>query len=259
MAIQTLFQSVGGSSFPLREATVSDSLAPLDHVRERLLALFKSAINYELGEVWRKVTSTLPADSPYLETFPVHHALALRPSKQLLQQLKIGFPLMCLHSDGEVQIEQYLMDSFRERRRWALHYILGPGDVEVERKLTDVTTAIRRVIALVIRQRGHSSYESGALQFFPEVTAEDGTKYPGTGALQSIEIVGQSPVGQAVFGDDDSTTYWATTYTLETTETAVDLEEGFADLVGIDVDLGLADSENTLPSFAQGSSDVPVE
>jgi len=242
-------QSIGALSFPIVADDFTDSLAPLDPTRDRLLSLFQTAINAELGEVWRKIVdSSLDPGSKFSGTSPANDVLPLRPSLATMQVRKSSFPLLALHRDGEVEYEEYLMnDGLRMKQSWMLHYIIGPGDVEVERKLSDVVQGVSAVIALVIRQRGHRSYDGGALQFFP-----------GVGTLSHVKLVKRSPLGQAVFSEDPSVVYWAVQFTIETTEIAADNEDAYSPVDGIDISMGLTDETGTIPEFIQGTTDAIV-
>lgn len=245
-AIPELYEGVGGVSFPLREAGYSDSFAPLDGARDRLLGLFTSAINAELGPVWRNVTDNgLAPGHRLIGTQPVEDSIPMAPTLALMQARKSKFPLLALHREGDAEFEEHTMDSFRVKQQWSLHYILGPGDVEFERKFLDFPMAIRSLLALVIRQRGHASYDGGALQFFP-----------GTGSLSSVRLVKHSTTGRAVFSEDPSATYWAMLFTLETTEIMTQDEAAYPELSGFDATLNLADGQEVLPEFASGSVDI---
>lgn len=249
MSIPELNQSLGAMSFPINAENFTDSLAPLDPCRDRLLELFRTAINAEFGAVWAKVIGSLPADSKFQSAeFPVSDVLPMRPSAQLMQQRKPAFPLLCLHREGTFEVEPFTLESDRLKQQWQLHYILGPGDVEVERKLLDITQAIGRLIYLVIRARGHAAYESGALQFFPE-----------SGGLESVRLVKQDGPGQAAFTEDNSVTYWACTWTLESTEIPGDNVGAFGNFDALDAHIAGGDSGNKFPELIVGSSDVPVQ
>lgn len=246
--VRAIAQSIGGLAFPIVADDFTDSLAPLDATRDRLLQLFQTAINAELGEVWRKIVDTsLDPGSKFSGTQPVDDILPLRPSLATMQARKCSFPLLALHRDGDVEYEEFLLDEIREKQSWMLHYIVGPGDIEVERKLLDIVYAVARVVALVIRQRGHKDYDGGALQFFP-----------GVGSLASVRLVKRSALGQAVFSEDPSVMYWAIQMTIETTEISSDNLDAIADFDAADFNFGLTDETGTLPDFVQGSTDAIV-
>lgn len=239
-AIPTLYESTGALAFPL------EADADIDPARDRLLELFKMAINYEFGARWTAAVQSLDPRSKFFPTLPVSDALPCAPTKRAIEQRKSGFPLLCLHRSGDIEVEQYVMDSHRLVQDWTMHWILGPGDLEVERKLGDFWPGIVKLVAHVIRQRGHSAYDNGRLQFFTD-----------TSAISGISIVRASPLGVASFSDEDSATYHAGFLTLSVTEVARDNLEAYPDFVAADVDVALTDATDRLPGFAAGASDAP--
>ena len=248
-SIPSLYESVGGVTFPVNPDDFTTSFAPLDPARDLLLDLFKTAINAELSEVWEKVTSTVTqAGSKYAGTLPVQDTIPGRPSLGMMQVRKTGFPFLALHREGDAEFEEYLMDEIRVKQTWNLHYIFGPGDVEVERKLLDFSQAVRALVFLVIRQRGHKAFDGGAIQFFP-----------GNGTLSSVKLTKCTPVGKAIFNEDETAAYWAMVMTLETTEDSSYNEDAIMDLEGIDLNAALADGQEVLADFAQASSDQTGE
>ena len=221
-------------TFPVDIDGINDSLAVLDPARDRLLELFATAIESELGAAWTKVTGALPQGSAFAGSSVVADKLPLRPSAQLMQERKTKFPLLCLHREGSEETQPFTLNEDRVQQQWQLHYILGPGDVEVERKILDVCHAIGALVKLVVRQRGHKDYDGGALQFFPE-----------SGALESVRVLRKDGPGQATFVDDGSVTLWACTWTLETIEAPSDNPEAFGQFQAADVTINAGDGSGT--------------
>src|ERR1041384_2358392 len=124
MPANSIVDKSGGLEFPLSAADFTDTLAPLDPARSRMMALFSTAINYELAEVWAKVTSTLGPRHPLFGTSPVQDRLELRPTLSVMQQRKPAFPLLCLHRTGRAEWESYTFEIDRRVQDWALLYIL---------------------------------------------------------------------------------------------------------------------------------------
>ncbi len=249
MSIDTLYQGIGGTTFPLNPSDYNGSFAALDGTRDRLLELFAAAINYEFGEPWERVVAALPVTHGLSGTRPVQDKLPFEPSAQLMSQRKTAFPLLCLHRTGSPTYEEFLIDQGQVRQQWLLHYVLGPLDIEGVRKVSDICQGIGKLLWLVIRQRGHSAYEDGALQFFP-----------GTGGLSSVRLVNQVGFGEAQYGGDEShKLYWSTIFTLETTEVASDELDAFESFDAVDVSLSVGDGEQVYPDLIQGSSDVPIQ
>lgn len=221
---ESVFQGIGGTTFPLDVTDFSTSFTPVDPARAVLLELFKAAINYEFAAVWEVV-----ATDSLVGTLPVQDTLELEPTPQIMTQRKPAFPLLCVHRTGTGVFEQVTMQEDRLTQSWAVDYILGPLDVANVRKLNDVCIAIAKLIRIVVRQRGHRAYQNGALQFFP-----------GTGYLASVEVKSFEGPGQAQFaGDEKGTLYYAMTITLETTEVTSDDMTAYPEGDGADLDIGI--------------------
>lgn len=241
------YQTFGKLSLPISEDDITDSFSVLDPVRDRLLALFTAAVNDEFGSAWTTVTATLPTGSKLIGTSPVQDSHPGEPTQSLMTTRKAGFPLLCLHRTGEPVFEQYLMDQDKLTSQWHMHWILGPLDLEEQRKLLDLGQAIGKLVKMVERDFGHRSYESGANQF-----------ESATGGLMSLRLLTHTQPGAAGFADDDQNlTYWAVRYTLETTELVTDLTDHEADLEGLDfsADVGGANEADISPDFVQASTD----
>ena len=218
----SVFQGIGGTIFPLDPNDFTDgSLAPLDPARHTLSELFKAAINSEFAEVWPIV-----ATRSLVGTLPVQDVLEIEPSAVVMQQRKPAFPLLCVHRTGTATFDQITMHEERLTQQWAVDYILGPLDVADVRKLTDVAVAVAKLIKIVVRQRGHKAYQSGALQFFE------------TDGLATVEVKSVEGPGQAQFAGDDKL-YYATTIMLETTEVTNDNLEAYPTGDGLDLDIGI--------------------
>src|SRR5574342_1383451 len=249
----SMFQRLGGLELPVRTADIGTTwLAALDPVRDQLLKLFESAINSELSEAWTKVATT---SGKTLEATPVADTLPDEPTEKILTQRTCKVPLLALHRDGTATYEQQTLEITRLTQPWALHYILGPLDVIDARQLKDVCVAVAKIVALVIRKRGHASFESGALQFF-------GTADPSLGEktckspLTSLRIVSHEGPGQAAFGGEASTiTYWASEMKLESTEISGYDEEAEVPLDAADITVNVGDGEGTLPAMIVAKTD----
>lgn len=250
MSLETdsMFQRLGGLELPVRTADIGTTwLAALDPVRDQLLKLFESAINSELSEAW---TYAFTNSGKALSATPVADTLTEEPTEKILTQRKTDFPLLALHRDGTATYEQQTLEITRLTQPWTLHYILGPLDVIDGRQLKDVCVAVAKIVALVIRQRGHRSFESGALQFF-------GTDSPDTPSpLTSLRIVSHEGPAQAVFGGNESTiVYWAIEMKLESTEVSSYVEDADAPLEGADITVAVGDGEGTLPAVIIAKTD----
>lgn len=246
---ESLYQDFGGLELPVNVADFSTTLTPLDPARAVLAGLFEAAINSEFGEVWRKVTATLPADHPLVGTDPVETVLQLMPSVAVVNQIKPKWPLLCVHRFGQGTFEQITLDDDRLTQQWQIHYVLGPLDAADQHKLGDICGAVSKLIRLVVRQRGHLSYESGAVQFFP-----------GKGDLSSVKVTSQEGPAQAVFaGDENGAMHYAITLTLETTETTSDDNDVYGVVDGASLSVAVGGGEGLLPGVIYADTDVPLQ
>jgi hypothetical protein len=248
---ESLYQNFGGLELPVRAADIGETgLASLDPGRDLLLELFASAINSELGEAWAKIIQALgPRD--WLGELPVSDKHPDEPTEALLQQRKGKFPLLAIHRSGTGTYDQSTLELGRLTQPWTLHYILGPLDVIDARQLKDVCVAVSKIVALVIRKRGHKSFQGGALQFFGAGSPDQPSPFT------SLRIVSHEGPGQAAFGgDNNSTIFWAIEMRLESTEITSDVEgSDSCDLEGMSLTVGIGGDEGVLPSFVIAKTD----
>lgn len=241
----TLNQSFGKVALPIDADGVDKTLLPLDPARRLLTALFKSAINAELGEVWTKVTDTLPSSHYLRGTSPIEDTLEITPNPGFFRERKEGWPLFILYRDGTGTYEQHTLWRDKLTQTWALHYIVGNVDVAETHKFIDVLVAAAKVIRMVIRDQSHWSYQDGAVQFFPD-----------TSALAAIDLKTQEGPGQASFaGSDSDTLYLAISMTLETVEMVRDDVSAYDDLDGGEFDIGLGGGEGIVPDLISVDTD----
>jgi len=241
---ESLYQKLGGLELPVMAGDVSTTLTPLDPGRDLLLDLFASAINSELSDAWNVVVSTLGTASPYYGKSPVEYKLPEEPTESVLTQLKTSFPILALHRNGTATYEGQTMEVVKLVQPWKLYYILGAVDVIGLRKLKDVCVAVAKIVSLVIRQRGHRSYQDGALQFFSD-----------TSAFTSIRTVSHEGPDQAVYaGDKSSVIFWAIEINLETTETSSDVEGAYGNLDAEDITVAVG-GEELIPEFIKARTD----
>lgn len=242
---ESLLQSFGALELPAVENAADGTLASLDPGRDQLLALFKAAINSELGAAWAAVvdgTRFGEAATP----LPVMDTLPARPTEQTLTQRRSDWPLLCLHRDGRGTFEDHTIGNRRLTQPWKLHWIVGPIDLIDQRKVLDAGQAIAKVIDLVIQQRGHLAYEGGALQFFTN-----------TSSFAGVDLKGYQGPDQAGFAGDRSTTFfWAVELDLETVEVSNYREGSFGLVDALDVTAGVGGGEGVQPALVIGSSDA---
>jgi hypothetical protein len=152
---------------------------------------------------------------------------------------KAGFPLLALHRTGTPTFESYSIEEDRMTQDWYLHHILGPLDIEGERRILDIGQAIGKMLATTIRSYGHPAYESGANQIE-------------AASLKSLAIRSMDGPGPASFDDGDDSVFWATRYTLTTTEDSESLTEHIGDFEGADLSVDVGGPE-ILPDFVEAS------
>lgn len=249
MPVDSIVDKTGGLDFPLDPADFESTLTPLDPARNRLLSLFATAINYELTDVWLKVTSSLNPKHPLANTLPVQDTLELRPTANVMQQRKGTFPLLCLFRSARSVWEEHTLEIDKRTQDWSLMYILPPLDVQDQRRFGDVTQAVAAIVRRVIRNHGHKAFENGALQFFQDAS--------GIGA---IKMVAQTDIGNAPFAETpDAPLYYTVVCELQTIEYSQDQADEFGDFEGVDYKVGTGDEFDILPQFIEASDDVPVK
>lgn len=245
---QSLFQSFGGFSLPITDEDTEGSLTALDPGRDKMLAWFKAAINAEFASVWTEATASLPSGHKLVGTQPVADTYPGEPSAAVIQGRKTGWPLLALHRTGEATYETELIDRDKLTQQWHLHYIIGPIDIEGERKILDICQAIGKLVAMCIRAFGHPAHESGADQLE-------------AANLTSLRIVNSTGPGQAVFDEGDDTKFWATRIALESTELVDDVTAHEQGISGVDVsvDASGAGHPDVSHDFVEGQSDVAYQ
>ncbi|UOF77395.1 hypothetical protein [Caudoviricetes sp.] len=251
LGTDSLYQRLGGLELPVTAASIGASgLASLDPGRDLLLELFAAAINAELTDAWTKVTGAFGYRES-LGPLPVSDKLPDEPTDTTLRQRKGKFPLLAIHRSGTGTYDQATLELARLTQPWTLHYILGPLDVIDARQLKDICVAVAKIVALVVRKRGHRAFRGGALQFF-------GSGSPDTPSpFTSLRVVSHEGPGQAAFGGDNSSTiYWAIEIRLESTEITSDIADADScDLEGLTLTVGLGGGEGVLPSAVIAKSD----
>lgn len=244
MPVDSLVGRIGGLTLPLRPADFNGSFVSVDPARSRLLALFRTAINYELSEVWPLATKNT---APLFNKQPVQDTLELEPTKQLMQERKAAFPLLVLHRVGRGDWFEHTLDMDRRDQDWRLYYILPALKTEDMRRIGDVCMVVSEVVRRTIRNHGHKAFEDGALQWFGDAS--------GIGAIK----VKSQTIGHASFSEDENApAFLMIMIELSTSEYSEDLPEEFAGFDGVDYHVGLASDEGTLPEFIEAFDDVPL-
>lgn len=246
MPVDSLVGRIGGLTLPLRTEDFNGTFAVVDVARSRLLDLFKTAINYELSEVWERAIGNC---DKLMGKRPVQDVMELEPTKAILQQRKVDFPLLCLHRFGRAEWSDHTTEIEKRDQEWRLYYILPALDVADLRRVGDVCLVVAEIVRRTIRNHGHKAYESGALQFFGDASG-----------LGSIRVKAQIGPGQSTFADEGDTgpTYYAIVLELQTVEYSQDIPDEFGEFEGTDFHFGLTGDGGTVPEFIEAWDDVPL-
>src|SRR5690349_575643 len=106
-AANSLYQRLGGTSFPLDPAAAAADLSTLDPAQDILLELLAAAINAELPPRWKAAV----LGTPLWEADPVQTKLPDIPDAQTLQQVGVKFPLLAVsRSEAPAQVEDFNLD-----------------------------------------------------------------------------------------------------------------------------------------------------
>lgn len=189
----------------------------MDPARDKLLALFATAITAELTAAW-----ALASPGTALEGKPVVNGrLPLPPTEDILTQQRVKWPLLAVYRDGQAEWQEWSLAIDMLRQTWTIDYLLGPLTIDDERKLADVLVAVSKVVTLVLQRGGHPSFEGGALQFleaFP--SGEGGCRF--TSARPLNQRTGRATVAEG----PNAPRYLALTMQIETTERTYPDESG---------------------------------
>ena len=246
-----IYRGFGAVTSPLQADTTNKTLcAVCDPVRDRLLALFATAINYELGGHATTPTATSAwavarADTVLAAKAPVADTMPAKPKQSALQEAKFTFPLLALYRGAE-EDEEFTLEEDLIRSTWGLHYILGPLTAEDSRKLKDALVFVHRLINRVIDQRGHPGYESGADQFNAD-----------TGGLNSIKLTSCAYEPEALIIGGPA--FHGAHMTLETTELDTEADGLSAPFEGVTIHGGIAGPEGLLPGRIVGDTSVALQ
>ena len=207
-----IYARLGDVDLPIVAPTNGQLYSVLDPGRDALLGFYKDAINFELAGVTSGAPSATSAwgiaaaGTKLAAVLPVADTLYRAPSKGILREAKITFPVLCLcrttaeHDEFTLALERITQD-------WRLDYILGPLDVAAARRLGGALHGAITVVNLVTRLRAHAAHLSGALMFGE-----------GYGHFNTVQIV-SSEEGVADWGEQgEGVEFLAASMVLRTTE-----------------------------------------
>ena len=244
------YRRFGDLVLPVTSDDVADEqlFSALDPALDRLLDLFKVAINVELGGEADSVSTTsawhVARRGTVLESRqPVASTLWCKPTRAVLREREMPWPMLALYRITS-ENDDLTLSQVRTTWTWGLDYILGPLDGAHSRRLSAALTAVQKIIQLTIHNYGHPAYDGGAAQFFA-----DG------GGLERFWIVA-SQQGPANFGQDgEGVEYQALSMTLRTTEIATVTEGDAPAYEGATVSLGVGG----LADRFIGYTEVPIQ
>ena len=222
----TVYRRVGATRFPIEDLATTEN-AFTDPVQEMMLSLFRAAIIDELGPQFDSASFATPLSgkSVVSDVWPG----LLTP--QVMKQRKALFPLLAVAPTGKPEWSERTLGATQCRRKWAVDYVLGPLEVGAAQRLEKIFHKIEVLLQMVIQQRGHGSYMSGALQW-------------GDGIVQGLNSVwlAEAEYGQAKFSSDaGDTTYYALSALIETNEHEYDIAT-YAPLTGTGFTVGVGGS-----------------
>ncbi len=213
MTVTSLFERIGGTSFPFVAADVDATaltLEGLDPLADEIADLLKAAINAELTAAWTLVTNALGVRHPLYATLPVQDTLPDEPEQEAVEERKCKWPLLAVHRVGKATYTKNGIRIYRTQK-WSVHHIFGMCDFATRRKIKKVwQVGAPTVVALTLDRQSHPAYLSGAKQF---------------GDLVSTIKLEESEAGQAAFSKNENTEFYACLMTLETVEVS-DVVEG---------------------------------
>lgn len=251
MSNDFLFYKLGEVQLPVYAEDVPDGhlYQAFDPGRDKLLALFKTAINQELAHS----TSSSPESTsswyiarvgtPLADKMPVEDTLFEAPTPDILRETELSFPILCLYRE-ESQNVDFTLARTAVRTSWGLDYILPPLGVDNLRRLGGALNAVKTIIELVSHVGYHPAYEGGVRQF--------GGDY---GHFDKLAIESHK-FGAASFGPDGEGTPYRMLQmklvTIELSDVDPDLE---GDLEAVDVAIGVGGFEGVKPNIIEASSD----
>jgi hypothetical protein len=242
----SLYRTVGQLELPVVAGDVTDAqlFSALDPGADILRGLFVAAINAELTAAWNvaRVGTVLAARAP------VEDSVYQLPDKSLLREAKFNFPLLAVYRE-EGTFTEHTLDQDEETTTWGVDYILGPLTPEDFRRLAAVMNAVRAVILLTIRMRGHPAYRSGELQFFP-----------GRGHFASVALKSYKQ-GAATWGPEgEGQVVYVLSMQLETREHEYGAEGVDPAFAGVSMGVGVGgDPAGILVDAAEAMTEFPLE
>lgn len=182
-------------------ATGRTTLADLDPAQDLLLAVFKAAINNDLGPAWEETR----AGTPLASSNPVQTTVPHEPDTEVFQELKVTFPALCVSRVDEAKEKPFTAQYDATTQRWAIDYILGPLSIEDRRKIGGAVRHVREIIKEICNVGGHAAYgmDGNNVQPLQALTSDE----PGMAGFSSFRFV-EGMKRPELLGDG-SLKYWA--------------------------------------------------
>jgi len=242
----------GDITFPVDATDVANNqlFSAFDPGRDQLLSLFSTAISVELGgdpaaveanSAWANARSGTKLSA----ALPVAQTLYEAPRRSILRETAESYPLLALYRTTS-EHDEYTLAQDRIVQNWGLEYILGPLDKADYRRLGGAFNAVRTIIHLTVRQKGHPAFEFGTVQFGP-----------GKGQFSTIRIVDDTE-GPATYGqEDEGLEFHALAMRLQTSELDGHVAGEAVDFEGATVTLGVGDDREVAPDVVVSRTEVP--
>lgn len=191
-------------------ATGRTTLTDLDPAQDLLIALFKTAINNDLGPAWEEAR----VGTPLAASDPVQTTVPYEPDDEIFKELKVTFPALCVWREGEATEKPFTAQYDAITQQWGVDYIMGPLIVEDRRKLGGSVRHVREILKEICNVGGHAAYGMDANNVQPlQVLTNDS---PGSAGFSSLRFVSGNH-GPAGFGEGPPK-YWAGRVILESVE-----------------------------------------
>jgi len=249
----SMYEFFGDVDYPITGSEVQNTnlFSVTDPGRDNMIALFTAAINTELAQsttvieptsAWAKVIPSTRLDG----VMPVSDTTYDLPRRSVLRETKLTYPLLGVYRTQATH-DEFTLAQERITQLWGFDYVMGPLSVADFRRLGGAMNAVRTIVQLVIRRRGHPAYKGGALQFGP-----------GTGQFSTIQVT-ESSEGPAQFGqEDEGMEFHALHMVLKTTELA-GLDAIAPTFEGSTVTMGVGTDGDILADFIEVKTEVPLE
>lgn len=157
--VSDIFAKIGQTQFPVDPPTEDiTSLAKyLDPLQDELINFLVSEIRKELDPIFLKAISNT---SLYNAQSIIETVLPIAISPQVLNTYNASFPIFSLSRASEATYAEYSLAQSKLTQNWDLTYILGALDLDAERKLSSILSAISKVTKLSLKRNAYNKFEN---------------------------------------------------------------------------------------------------